>query len=183
MGQFTQHQRQYIRVFGNSPDGRFDVGDSCLVRNKRNPFRKSSVLFYPDFESDYYTVLSVDKKYLPWKYKVSRQGSSSVIKQLYAFEMRKVTPSAMGPTLSSEPLTLSPNNGIVVNDIIHRDNSTLRSGRVLPNKGVVFYRIVVNGKQDIVPGDTLRVLKRSLGGASVSYGPFFSRLGNAAYII
>ena len=91
-GQFTQQQRQALRVFGDAPDRRFAVGDLIWVKNKRHAFHKNDPINYPTFGNEPYIVKSICKKYLPWKYLVEKQNSEQQTqKQLYAFEMKKIS--------------------------------------------------------------------------------------------
>ena len=174
----TQQQRHALRVFSTAPDRQFQIGDVVLVRNKRHAFKKSDPINYPTYESDLFKVISINKQYLPWKFLVERQGTNKKTKQLYAFEMRKVNATSS----SSEPIVLNPSN-IKVNDIIHRNRSTLRSGKEIPGKDIIHYRIEVDGREEIIPEESLRLMKKTFTNATFTYGPFFDHQNNSRYII
>jgi hypothetical protein len=177
-GMLIQQQRQALRVFSTAPDRQFNVGDMVMVKNRRHAFHKNDPINYPTYETDLYKVISICKKLLPWKFLVERQTDSKKTKQLYAFEIRKANQTDS----SSEPIILNPTQ-IKVNDVIHRNNSTLRSGKIIPKKDIIYYRIEIDGKEDIIPQESLRLMKRTFTNASFTYSPFFVQGNNNQYII
>ena len=180
-GLFHQHQRQALRIFSNSAEKRFRVGETVLVRTKRPAFYKNSPIFFPSFQPHTYVITSICKQYLPYKYFLERSDDPSIKKRLYAFEMSKTTTES-NTVLSSDPLTFNRSNKIHVQDIISRNKTTLRSGKEILGKDIVFYRITVDGKQDIVTEKSLRLLKQALGTDSITYSAFFAR-ENQKYVI
>ena len=145
-----------------------------LVRTRRHAFHKHSPIFFPMFEADFYEIVSIDTQFLPYKYHLKRQGATSISKQLYGFEMKKIERSGDAFPDTSR-VTVDFPSRVRVLDVIHRDRSSLRSGKQL-DKSNVYYRILLDNKEDIVPLQTLRVLKNSLGSNAVSFGSFFNGL-------
>lgn len=182
-GQFTQQQRQALRVFGDAPDRRFAVGDLIWVKNKRHAFHKNDPINYPTFGNEPYIVKSICKKYLPWKYLVEKQNSEQQTqKQLYAFEMKKISSINDPSSIPPNPITTNASH-ILVNDVIRKQQPTLRSGKVLPNRENDYYRIVIDGKQEIVTPQSLKLMVKTFHRPSVRYGPFFDQKHNQHYKI
>ena len=181
-GRFTEHQRQSLRVFKTSPDRNYKVGDLVLIQTRRHAFHKHSPIFFPVYEADFYEIVSIDTQFLPYKYHLKRQGSTAISKQLYGFEMKKVERSSDAFS-DAKRVTVDFPSRVRILDAIHRDRSRLRSGKQLNNKSLVYYRILLDGREDIVPPETLRVLKASLGANALSYGPFFDRPENHMLLI
>ena len=164
-----------------SPEKQFEVGQNVLVRKKRPAFYKNSPIFFPSYEPNLYIVRSICKQYIPYKYYLEQNGNPAVKKQLYAFEMTK-TSSTSNDKLSSKPLTIDKSRKVYVEDIIRRNKTTLRSGKEILGKDLIFYRITVDDKQDIVPESSLRLLKQALGGDAITYSNFFKQ-NNLQYVI
>ena len=178
-GMFGEQQRQAFRLFRNNPENRFDVGSDVLVRSRRHAFHKNSAVFYPSFEEETYKVESICKKYLPWKYYV-RGSQSGKMKQLYCFEMRRIITNS---NLNIEPVAEVAPHRIYIKDVILQEHTKLRSGKIMPNKSMPYYRILVDEKQDIVSEKALRLLKRALGRDAIIYGSFFDLPANKRFII
>lgn len=62
-----------------------------------------------------------------------------------------------------------------------RGESSLRSGKLLPNKKKLFYHIVRDGKEDIVPADTLKIYKKIFGSNILIFSDMFDEVGNNGY--
>ena len=92
------------------------------------------------------------------------------------------TDSMSNDKLSSQPLTIDKSRKVYVQDIIKRNKTTLRSGKEILGKDLIFYRITVDDKQDIVPESSLRLLKQALGSNAITYSNFFKQ-NNLQYII
>ena len=72
---------------------------------------------------------------------------------------------------------------IVVKDVIFIENPRLRSGKIMKQKGFLMYVIERNGKIDRVSEATLRLLKTTLGSASLVYDSSFQSEDKQHYII
>ena len=181
-GRFTEHQRQSLRVFRRSPDRLFQIGDLVMVQTRRRTFYKHSPIFHPLYEPSLFEIVSIDTQFFPYKYHLKEQGSTTVSKQLYAFEMRKFQ-RFDDSFPERDRVTVDFPSRVRVLDVIHRDKSRLRSGKQLETKSLVFYRILLNEQEDIIPASALRVLKQSLGADAITFGPFFDRPENRALLI
>ena len=182
-GQFKQHQRNSLKIFKNTPDKRFLIGDRVLIRKKPHAFQKASPIFFPSYEADIYKVIHIDTKFLPYKYLIQNTNKTHVKKQLYAFEMVKLAQNSEFLKTNPTPLLSEPTKQIYVSDVILQNPSKLRSGRKIVGKETVFYRIKLNNKEEILSEKGLRVLQKSLGVDSLSYSPFFSLKENRKYIL
>ena len=181
-GQFRDRQRQSFRIFKNSPDRLYEVGDLVLVQSRRPTFHKNDPVFYPNYESNFFRITFIDKKFLPWKYHLKEEGEPSRTKQLYGFEIKKFE-SSNEHSSHTTPVTAEPPSRVRVLDVIHRDLTRLRSGKTFGNNSLLFYRVLINDKEDIVPAATLHVLRKSLGSNALSYGPYFRIPENRSYVI
>ena len=179
-GQIKEQQRDASKYFNSTKRKEFQINNSVLVKKKKQAFYKHSNIFFPHYEKDVYKITHIDKKCLPWTYTVTNETTNK-IRYLYAFEMRKMGAPA-NRELSKEPLTIG-NSRILVHDVVLKQKSTLRSGRQIPNKHIVFYRITIDDRQDIVSTSALRLLIHSLGNTAVKYGPFFEIPENKKYCI
>ena len=179
-GQKKEHQKSASKYFSSTKRKEFQINTSVLVRTKRQTFYKHSSIFFPAFEKDIYVITHIDKKTLPWAYTV-KNVNNNMIRYLYSFEMKKIATEST-ETLNETPLTIKQDK-IKVHDIVIKQKSKLRSGRIIPDKNIVFYRITIDNRQDIVPLDALKLLARSLGDTTIEYGPFFAIPGNEKYRI
>ena len=181
-GQFRHRQRQSFRIFKNSPDRLYEIGDLVLVQSRRPTFHKNDPVFYPNYEKNFFKITYIDKKFLPWKYHLKEQGEPNRTKQLYGFEIKKFG-SPSDPSSHSTSVTAETPHRVRVLDVIHRDQTRLRSGKTFGNNSLLFYRVLINDKEDILPAESLHVLKNSLGADALAYGPYFALPENISYVI
>ena len=178
-GQRDQQQREASKYFSSVKRKEFQINSSVFIKTKRPQFYKHSSLFFPNYEKDVYRITDIDKRFFPWAYTVVNTNTNK-IKHLYAFEMRRI--QAPTDETFQGPLTRR-NSTILVHDVVFREESRLRSGLKIPNKNVVFYRVTIDKKEDILSAESLRLLVRSLGDGTLTYGPFFRIPGNEKYHI
>ena len=167
----------------NNPDKRFSVNDRVLIRKRPHAFQKLSPIFFPSYEADIYMITHINRKFLPYTHTVQNTNNTSITKQLYAFEMVKLGKNNENSVIKSTPTLSTQPKQIHVSDVVLQNPSRLRSGRIMPSKATVFYRIKLNNEEDIVSEKGLRVLLKSVGPDSINYSPFFSSTENQKYII
>lgn len=185
MGQKVQRQRETKRYFSMHPKKQFQVNDHVLISTKRHSFHKNSAIFYPTFENETFVVRSIDRRFLPWTYKISRLESNIIVKHLYGFEMQKIPFQSEIDTNSEKifPVVNDKLKSIRVNDIIKENSTNLRSGRIISGKEIIFYRIEIDNKLDIVTRSGLKIMQRAFGNNSLKYSKFFDDPNNKQYII
>ena len=180
-GQHFQRQKDTFTFFSTHFDNRLQIGDRVLLRSKKRYFEKLSPVFYPKFLDDIFTIDFIDKRYLPWTFKLAEISSNK--RRFYAFELRKLDPSYQTkPTHSSSP-DFDSDNTILVKDITIRDKTNLRSGKIVPGKGRVFYVIERNGKKDELSEAALTTLQRALGRTAIKYDDTFQQPSKQQYIL
>ena len=182
MGQNDEHQRSALIFFSNHPDKQFSIGDKIFILNQRHTFHRSNPLFNPTFGSEPHIVRKIDKRFLPWVYEVSRLDSDDIVKRLYGYQMQKINSSR------PESITLTEDfenqNKIEVHDVIQQNsNSTLRSGKKIQGKSLDFYRINIDGRQDILTLSGMKLLLKTFGKSAIHYGPFFQRAENQKFVL
>ena len=187
MGAVDEHQRNAWRIFRSDRDNKFSIGEHVVIKNKRSAFHKTSI-FNPTFSSDVFVIRMIDKKMMPFIYHLSKENSDNITKRLYAFEIMKFQYSPPATSQLNPRLNVNENqsyekfNNVNVIDVVFRQPTQLRSGRIIGDKSLIFYRIESNGKQDIVSEKGLRFLKNVIG-SSIKYGDFFKDLSKQKYII
>ena len=186
MGAVDEHQRDAWRIFRSDRDNNFSIGEHVLIKNKRSTFHKTSI-FTPTFSSDVFVIKMIDKKKMPFIYHLSKESSDTVTKRLYAFEMMKFQyspgSSQLNPKLGvNENQAYERFNTVNVIDVVLRQPTQLRSGRIIGDKSLIFYRIESDGKQDIVSEKGLRFLKNAIG-SSIKYSDFFKDPSKQKYMI
>ena len=139
----------------------------------RPSFYKTSAVFYPNFSEEIYTIQSINKRVLPWLYSLAEISNKK--KRYYGFELLKI--DSLYDSIPNE----HEKDKIFVKNFELRGESTLRSGRLLPNKKKLFYHIVRNNKEDIVPAETLKVYPHIFGKNILVFSDVFDRLGNTIY--
>ena len=155
---------------------RLTVGDFVLVKSKKDAFLKTSSVFNPAFSGQKYQIVSVDRQFFPWMYRLSGFNKK---KKFYRFELQKVFTSS-AETESSKSRHSSTIN---VKDVIFEQPSRLRSGRLVPGKGIAVYLVERDGKVDRVPASTLRILKRALEPGALTYDSVFNSADKSDYVI
>ena len=193
--QTTERQREYVKYFDISPEKQFKIHDKCLILSKKHAFSKMSPIFYPTFEEKTYVVQEIDKRFLPWTYKLSTENSTVIKKNLYAIQMKKVTANAPLNLTQSQTKLVVPisqknndqNSGnanlIHVHDIIKQNPSRLRSGTVISGKENIFYRVTMGNKNEILPVSGLKLFKKAFGQNSITYSKIFQLPENSQYKI
>lgn len=184
-GQHFQRQKETFKFFSTNSDSRLQIGDRVLLRSKKRYFEKLSPVFYPQFLDNIFTIEYIDKKYLPWTFKLTEISSDK--RRFYAFELRKLDPSYQTnlstQQSSSSTSDLNNDNTILVKDITIKDKTKLRSGRTVPGKGRIFYVIERNGKRDELSRAALTTLQRALGRTALKYDATFQQPSKQHYIL
>ena len=166
-------RQQAISKFHSGPSKRFTIGERVRLKKMRPSFYKTSAVFYPNFSEEIYTIQSINKRVLPWLYSLAEISNKK--KRYYGFELLKI--DSLYDSIPNE----HEKDKIFVKNFELRGESTLRSGRLLPNKKKLFYHIVRNNKEDIVPAETLKVYPRIFGKNILVFSDVFDRLGNTIY--
>ena len=184
---FRDHQRDAKKLFSAHPEHHYTIGDRVLVMAKRATFYKYAPIFTNIFESDIYVVRNIKRYMLPYIYELSKLDSHTITKRLYSFEMKRFkdnvhVPNKTSNKTSNTTSTTTSNNALHVIDVILKDGQrTLRSGRTMSLKPVVFYRVEHDNKQKIINEPSLRLLKRTVG--SINYSSFFDLDSNRQYVL
>ena len=155
---------------------KLNVGDFVLLKSKKDAFLKTSSVFNPAFSGQKYQILSVDRRFFPWMYRLSGFDKK---RKFYRFELRKVFTSYA----DTETNALIPSPAINVKDVIFEQPSQLRSGRLIPGTGIAVYLIERDNKIDRVPASTLKILKRALGPGALQYDTVFTSASKSDYVI
>ena len=191
MGQFLEHQTRSQKYFANSPEKTFQLGDFVYVLQQKSIFQKSNPFWYPTFQEGTFIVRKIDKRIFPWTYDLSKTDSETITKRVYAFQMEKAyvnknlrkhaNPVLQTPisTTRDQPET----HDVKVLDIIKQNATKLRSGKFIEGKELIFYRIEVSGRKDIVTESGLRLLKKTFGHETLIYDNFFHKPENRKYIL
>ena len=191
MGQFQEHQSHSQKYFTNSPEKSFRINDFVYVLQQKSIFQKSNPFWYPTFQEGTYIVREIDKRIFPWTYDLSKTDSERITKRVYAFQMEKayvkqnlkkhanpILNASIG-TKKNQPET----HNVKVLDIIKQNATKLRSGKFIEGKELIFYRIEVSGRKDIVTESGLRLLKKTFGHETLIYDNFFHKPENRKYIL
>ena len=149
------------------------IGDKVLLRNKKETFNKQSSAFYPNFKEKVFEIHGIDKRTIPFTYSLKDQLNK---RKYYSFELQK-----LGHLWRTRPERFSNHAKIIVKDVEVIQTSTLRSGKVLKDKGDVLYTIEKNGESDRVPPKTLRIFKKMYGENSLIYDPQFNTTDKLIY--
>ena len=160
-----------------NPNDRIRIGDKVLLRTKPRSFQKLSSVFNPHFSDRVYSVRSIDKRVLPWLYRLKEISDGR--RKFYSFELQKLD-EEYGAIQSER---VNPSN-ILVKDVIMEGNTRLRSGKTFQNRGTPFYLIEREGRSDRIPEGTLKILKNSLGKEAITYdGSFYESESKRKFII
>ena len=155
---------------------RIQIGDKVLLRAKTKTFQKLSSVFNPYFTDRIYTVESIDKRYLPWLYRLKETADGK--RKFYAFELQKLDKDYQ--SVQSDNVNASM---IKVKDVILEGDTRLRSGRTVRGRGTPIYFIERDGQMDRVPESTLRILRSSLGADSLIYDDSFKEESKKQFVI
>ena len=169
-------KRAYRRYLSQKDSSHLKIGDKVLLRTKRLAFQKLSSVYYPQFQSKAHVVTSIDRKTAPFLYQLD--GIADSKRRFYRFELLK-----LDQAFDSLPDQVNNVSKVFVKDVVFLDNPRLRSGKVMKQKGFLMYVIERNGKIDRVPEATLRLLKTTLGSASLVYDSSFQSRDRQGYII
>lgn len=167
-------RQKAISNFHNAPSKRFNIGDRVRLKNQRKTFHKTSAIFYPNFSEEIFTVHSIDKRVLPWLYSLAEISNKK--RRYYGFELLKLDP--LYGHIQNEHKN---KDKIFIKKFELRGEPSLRSGKLLPTKKKLFYHIVRDNKEDIVPADTLKIYKKIFGSNILIYSDIFDEAGNNAY--
>ena len=152
-----------------SPNQTLKVGDKVLLKNKKKTFHRSNPLMHPHFSENTYTVVDIDKKYLPWTYTISHFPH----KKFYFFELRRVT-NLFGSVQTEN----NQNNKIYVQNFVYQNSDFLRSKKSYPHKQNLFYIIQRNEKTEQVTKEALIFFKKILGRNILEYSSIFDEPKN-----
>ena len=155
---------------------RIQIGDRVLLRTKPKTFQKLSSVFNPYFTDRVYTVRSIDKRYLPWLYRLNETADGK--RKFYAFELQKLDrdyQSAQDGDVNR--------SAIRIKDVMLEGDTRLRSGRTIRGRGTPIYVIERDGQMDRIPESTLRILKSSLGADSLIYDNSFQEESKKQFIV
>ena len=169
-------KRAYRQHLSQKDSSHLKLGDKVLLRTKRLAFQKLSSVYYPQFQSKAHVITLIDRKTAPFLYGLS--GIADSKRRFYRFELLK-----LDPTFDSLPDQVSKVSKVFVRDVIFTQSPQLRSGKIMKQKGFLMYIIERDGKTDRVPEATLRLLKTTLGSASLVYDSSFQREDKQRYII
>ena len=184
MGQYTERQKKTQIYFSNSPEKTFRIDDHVNILAQKSIFQKSNPFWYPTFQPGTFIVRQINKRVFPWTYSVSRENSVDIVKKLYAFQMHKVHVKQSLKN-QSKPILGNTEDKHIVNviDIIKQNATKLRSGKMVAGKELIFYRIEVDGRKDIITQSGLRLLKKTFGSKALNYSDFFGKVENHKYIL
>ena len=174
----TDRQAYLANIFSNKAHNVFAPGDKVLIKNRKKHFDKFNPIDFPKYRHKVYTIKSADFSVLPPLY--SLVEFSDLNRRLYGFEMYKLD-KAVHRTVERQDW-LKPETQILVQDVFFTDESTLRSGKVVPGKANVKYQVSRQGKTEVVDARHLNLWKRALG-RTLIYGPVFSQPDKAQYKI
>ena len=179
--QSEEHKKYQSRVAQfeqeRSRKDRIQIGDKVLLRTKTRSFQKLSSVFNPYFSEQVYSVHSIDRRVLPWLYRLNEVSDGR--RKFYAFELQKLDESYQDSSHSTNP----NRSTLLVKDVIIEGTTTLRSGRSVRNRGTPIYLIERDGSSDRVPESTLRVLKSALGADAIVYSDVFNEEPKLKYIV
>ena len=179
-GQHNERQKETFSFFSSRTDSRLRVGDRVLLRSKKRYFEKLSPIFYPRFVDKTFTIEAVDKRFMPWTFKLAEISDDK--RRFYSFELRKLDSSYQSQSASS-PLSVNDRPKILVKDITVKDKTKLRSGTSIPGKGRVFYIIQRAGKTDEISEAALRTLKNALGQDAIEYDATFQQPPKSNFVL
>ena len=169
-------KRAYQQHLSQKESSHLKIGDKVLLRTKRLAFQKLSSVYYPQFQGKVHVVTLIDRKTAPFLYGLD--GITDGKRRFYRFELLR-----LDETFDSLPDQASNVSKVFVKDVIFIENPRLRSGKIMKQKGFLMYVIERNGKIDRVSEATLRLLKTTLGSASLVYDSSFQSEDKQRYII
>lgn len=186
-GTFIDRQKEIRRLIPRDMEKKFEVNQKVLIRSKRASFYKHSPLYSSIWEPDIYVIRRISKNILPYVYHLSKEDNLTEVKHLYAHDIMKFSFTSSSiqqtPVLKEKSSRSTDLLGkIIVKDVVLREPTMLRSGKSIISKSIPFYRVTINGKQDILPADSIKLFKKSIGN-SVVYSDFFNDPVNRNYVI
>lgn len=174
----TDRQGHLENIFSTKPNNIFAPGDRVLIKNRKKHFDKFNPIDFPSYAPGIFTIRTADFTTYPALY--SLVEFSDTRRRLYGWEMYKLDSSFDRTAQRHE--TQSPQNQILVHDVILTDKSTLRSGKIIPGKGNLNYQVSRQGKKEIIDAYALAKWKKNLG-QNLVYGPNFAQPEKAQYKI
>ena len=172
---FRRHQNDAISLHLNTPSGqRIVIGSKVKVRKQRHVFRKETPLFHSIWSENVYIVKEIDKTSFPFLYHL--RGLSKVF---YSFQLLLLTVDFPIDDLK----TSSKTRKIHVIDFVQSNSPYLRSGKTIPSRHEIKYRIRKDGQTNLVPPSDLLLFKRLYGKHVLHYADIFKQPANLQYVI
>ena len=173
---FQQHQNEAISHYLKSPrQQRISINSKVRIRRKRNVFRKESPLFHSIWSDNVYIVSKIDRSVFPFVYYME-----NLSKGFYSFQLLLLSPHYP----IDEYKNSSKTSKIIVIDFEKvNDTSYLRSGRVLPSRHDIKYKIVKDGETQYVSAADLQLFTKLYGKNVLHYSHFFKNPNNVSYVI
>ena len=173
---FQQHQNEAISQHLKTPKNqRISINSKVRIRKKRHVFRKESPLFHSIWSDNVYVVSKIDRSVFPFVYYMH-----NITKGFYSFQLLLLSPHFPIDEYKNSSKTSEIN---VLDFEKANDTSYLRSGRILPSRHSIRYRILKDGETQFVSGEDLRLFLKLYGRNVLRYADFFKKPENVSYVI
>ena len=181
----NQHQSDVFQRYQRLQENKkLKLNDVVRIRYPKKLIRKESSVFYPQVSEQTFVIKEILTKRLPYQYVL--QGRE--FEKYYAWSLMKVNPFIEKENLIQEDRAIkekSPSRPvIIVNNIIPRVESKLRSGKKYTHAFEMSYDITNNGIRQFVDENTLKLYKRLFGQKILNYSEeILSNTGLQKYIV
>ena len=153
------------------PRQRIRINAKVKVRVKRHIFRKETPVHHSIWSKAVHIVTKIDESQFPYKYHLS-----GISKTFYAFQLLLLSPYY--PIDESNSMST-----IKVVGLEHINAPYLRSGRSLPSRAEIKYKIIKDGQLEYASASDLLTYSRLFGKSILHYADFFKQPENLSYII